>query len=180
MRVAAKLAALLLLLAPAAALRAQTPGPGAEFAVPGVEADATVLLTCLASGKAVRICLGAMTLDCMAENDIGNENLEERLCIDEELSVWRDLMRQAEARLKRQLGRMPPEQRPALSGDPVALQAEAALRWTEWLASQCALERLAAGASQRRAIIEDACLRDLTAARYGRLQKLTGQDGAGR
>ncbi len=155
----------------AAFMLALLPGaaPAQVLHIPSVDADPAVLLGCLASGKGASTCLGAMTLDCQAENDIGNDNLEERLCVDEELNTWRDLLGRAQARLRARLQQLPAEQRPALSGDPVAALEKAGTLWAKWRDSQCRLERLAAGAGDRRAIIGDICLRDLTAARYGRL-----------
>ena len=154
------------------ALLAPTVAGAQNLAIPSVEADPAILLGCLASGKSTGTCLGAMTLDCTAENEIGNENLEERLCVDEELGVWRDLVRQAEGRVQFRIGQTPQSERPALSGNPGRLAQETGRAWQDWVQKQCRLERVAAGHSDRRAIIEDTCLRNLTAARYRRLLAL--------
>ncbi len=155
------------------------PGPaGAQgLPIPSVEADSAVLLSCLGSGKSADLCVGAMTLDCLAENDIGNENLEERLCVVEELVVWRDLVGRAGDRLGQRLAAIPASDHPVLPGDPAELGRAAAATWRQWAESQCRLERAAAGRSGRRAIVEDTCLRDLTAARYGGLQRLIARLG---
>ena len=160
--------ALLALLAPVA-VNAQ------DFAIPGVTADSGILLNCLVSGMGADVCLGAMTLDCLAENDLGNENLEERLCVNEELVVWRVLVKQAGERLQTLLGEIPPGDHAPLLGDPVSLSVDADERWQFWTNAQCRLERASSGRGDRRAITQDTCLRDLTSLRYTGLQRLIAQ-----
>ncbi len=160
------------------ALLAGAPAHAQTLPIPSVDADPTVLLACIGSGKSAKTCLGAMTLDCMAENDIGNDNLEERLCTVEELVVWRDLLARVETRLDRRLRAIPASDHPVLLGDPAPLWRDASRDWRQWAESQCRLERAAAGRSERRAIIEDSCLRDLTADRYAGLQRLLARLGA--
>ena len=116
-----------------------------------------------------------MTLDCLGENDIGNENLEERLCTVEELVVWRDLLGRAAARLERRLENIPASEHPEILGDPAVLARQSQSQWEKWHEIQCQMERAGAGRSDRRAIIGDACLRDLTAARYGQVQDVLGR-----
>jgi hypothetical protein len=146
-----------------------------NFSFPSVTADEGVLLTCLGSDKAPLACLGAMTLDCRAENDIGNENLEERLCTVEELNSWRDLALRQQDRLARRLAAIPPAKHPPLLGDPAPLAKTELALWQAWVQGQCRLERAAASTSDRRAIVQDICLRDLTAQRYGRLRQLNAR-----
>ncbi len=148
---------------------------GQNFTFPSVTADEGVLLTCLASDKAPLACLGAMTLDCRAENDIGNDNLEERLCTVEELNTWRDLALRQQARMARRLAAIPKAEHPPLLGNPAPLAEAARVQWQTWVETQCKSERAAATNSDRRAIVQDICLRDLTAQRYDRLRRLNAR-----
>lgn len=143
-----------------------------DFAIPGVTADPGIVLNCVASGKGADVCLGAMTLDCMAENDLGNENLEERLCVNEESLVWRNLMNRAGSRLRILLLDTPSRDPAPHLRDPATLAFEAEQRWQFWAKAQCRLERAVDGHGDRRAITQDTCLRDLAAARYAGLQRL--------
>jgi len=148
-------------------------GAGAQgFALPGVRADSSVLLGCLAGGRQVEECLGAMTEACMADNELGNDNLEERLCVAEELNIWRELLARAEARLRRRIEARGPGRSPGRGAEALSALAEAGVRWAAWRDSRCRLERAVAGGDGRRAIIGDICLRDLTADRYRQLQAL--------
>lgn len=141
------------------------------FELPSVTADPGVLHRCLQSGKAVSVCLDAMTLDCMAENDIGNDNLEERLCVIEELNAWRRLLARAERAVTDLAVARTAAPHPDLPASG-ALAEDARRLWAGWSLAQCALERRAAQGEGRRAIVEDRCLRDLTAAQFERMNRI--------
>jgi len=144
---------------------------------PDVTANPDVLYGCLASGNDAATCTGAMTVDCRAENALGNENLEERLCVIEELNIWRALMLQERAVLQDRLGELPEDQHPTVTGDPAPIAAKAGALWDQWQQNQCRMELAAMGNHPRRAIIEDTCSRDLTALQFGRLRAVNGRLG---
>lgn len=157
----AGLAALVMLIAGDAAAQG--------LVIPSVSADPNILRNCIEGGKAVETCLGAMTLDCLAENDLPSPALTERLCLVAERNVWLDLIGSTEAQLMGQLQDLPDD--PVLGGASAALQDESR-EWAEWAEANCRLERLRVGQSPRRGIIEDTCARDLAAKRYSALEAI--------
>lgn len=137
-----------------------------DLPIPSVAASPEILWDCLGSGKAAGTCNGAMTIVCEAENDLGNDNLTQRLCIIEETNAWRDLIVRAQVSLSRALVEQPAD--PVL-GNPEDALIEAAETWDAFVAAQCEFERAADARSPLRAIIESQCQRDLSAARYDQL-----------
>jgi len=140
-----------------------------DFFIPAVESDPGVLLTCLGSGEAVEMCLDRMTQACMDGNDLGNDNLKERLCVVEEKNVWTELNFSAESKLQSVLSEVPPAM--VLGSGTDAFEA-AELSWEGYVDSRCRLTRIMAGQSGRRAILQDRCARDLAAAHYADLQRM--------
>lgn len=134
--------------------------------IPTVDADPEVLITCLDSGKTPEACLGAMTVDCVAETDLANANLLERMCIVAERNTWIGLAVQAEEDLRERL--------PGVADDMILGNASEAFEaansaWDELVEYQCRLRRIVADRHPERAIVQDLCARDLAAARYRHL-----------
>jgi hypothetical protein len=152
-------------------------GQTENVTIPSVTANPDVLYGCLASGKAAAQCLDAMTQDCRAENALGNENLKERLCVVEELNIWRGLHAKEHAALADRLNNLTDEQRSTYFAAPAPFAAVAQSTWDEWQGRQCKMERAVMGNHSRRAIIEDTCTRDLVALQFGRLRNINRQLG---
>lgn len=139
-----------------------------ELPIPAVVATPEILWDCLGSGKAAQVCVGAMTIVCQAENQLANDNLTERLCIIEETNTWRDLIARAEIGLSRALSEQTAD--PAL-GHPADVFRAATESWADYVSTHCAFERAADARSPMRAIVENSCQRDLSAARYEQLSQ---------
>ncbi len=162
--------AVLALVLAAGALRAQTaPQP---FVIPSVEADPAIVARCLGQGGSGATCLGAMTEACREDNALGNENLEERLCVIEEYNTWRGLVAEEYRQLSASAALLPRSDWSAQFGDPALTLARARDAWQVWREAACRAEALLQAGSPRRETVADICLRDRTAERYDRLRAL--------
>ena len=162
--------AVLALVLAAGAARAQT-APGA-FVIPSVTADPAIVARCLGQGGSGADCRGAMTEACREDNALGNENLEERLCVVEEYNTWRRLVAEEYRQLSASAALLPQSDWSAQFGDPALTLARARDAWRTWRDAACRAEALLQAGGPRRETVADICLRDRTAERYDRLRAL--------
>ena len=143
-----------------------------EMNMPNVVADPDIAFDCLTSGKTASDCAGAMTVVCMAENDLGNPNLNERLCVIEEANLWRELVA---GQVRDVSGYLIGKPADFAIGEPRDAFVVAQSDWQHYVISECRFQRVMDATDPRRAINENTCQRDLNAARYDALARIGQQ-----